>query len=121
MPDTFLKPWDDIYDIKFSPDGKTLASGGKDNTIKLWDVTSGPLKATLEGHTAAVSIAFSLIEVAQNFGQVGENNADVNGDGIVNIVDIILVAVALGEVAGPPAAHQEAFSMLTAAEVEHWL
>ena len=61
------------------------------------------------------------MEVAQNFGQVGKNNADINGDGIVNIVDLILVAVALGEVAGAPGAHVEAFSMLTTEEVEQWL
>ena len=62
-----------------------------------------------------------LIEVAQNFGQVGENDADINGDGVVNIIDLILVAMALGEVAGAPAAHAEASSMLTAAEVTQWL
>ena len=62
-----------------------------------------------------------LVEVAQNFGQVGQNNADVNGDGVVNIVDLILVAVALGEVAGAPAAHAEVFSMLTVEEVTQWL
>ena len=67
-----------------------------------------------------VNIA-DLIEVAQNFGQVGENDADINGDGVVNIIDLILVAMALGEVAGAPAAHAEAFSMLTAQEVEQWL
>lgn len=50
-----------------------------------------------------------LVEVAQNFGQVGENNADINGDGIVNIVDLILVAVALGEGAAAPAARRSAF------------
>ena len=36
-------------------------------------------------------------------------------------MDIILVAVALGEVAGAPATHAQAFSMLTTEEVEQWL
>lgn len=32
------------------------------------------------------------------FGQVGENVADVNGDGIVDIRDLVLVANAFGQV-----------------------
>ena len=45
--------------VAFSPDGLTLASGSSDE-IKLWDVATGELKATLEGHTDRVwSVAFS--------------------------------------------------------------
>ena len=48
------------YAVAFSPDGKTLASGSLDNTIKLWDVTTGRNTATLNGHSGGVtSIAFS--------------------------------------------------------------
>jgi WD40 repeat protein len=38
----------------FSPDGKVIASGGKDKTVKLWDVNTGSEIATLLGHTDAV-------------------------------------------------------------------
>ena len=29
-----------VYSVAFSPDGSTLASGSKDSTIRLWDLTS---------------------------------------------------------------------------------
>ncbi len=33
-----------------------------------------------------------LVKVASNFGETGTNSADVNGDGVVNIQDLVLVA-----------------------------
>ena len=46
--------------MSFSPDGQTLASGGRDDTIHLWDVDTGTLKHTLTGHSDDVyNVAFS--------------------------------------------------------------
>ena len=46
-----------------------------------------------------------LVSVSANFGQTGENIADVNGDGVVNIVDLVKVAGEIRAAAGAPAAH----------------
>ncbi|MEH2200540.1 WD40 repeat domain-containing protein, partial [Nostoc sp.] len=49
-----------VLGVVFSPDGKTLASGGYDNTIKLWDVSTGKAIKTLTGHSSTVrGIVFS--------------------------------------------------------------
>ena len=50
----------DIFSLAFSPDGKILASGSYDNTVKLWDVKTKQEITTLTGHSDDVeSVAFS--------------------------------------------------------------
>jgi len=41
--------------VAFSPDNRWLASGGKDNLIKIWDLTTGNVLRTLNGHTSNVN------------------------------------------------------------------
>ena len=49
-----------VLSVAFSPDGKTLASGSRDNTIGLWEVSSGRLIRSFEGHGSGInSVAFS--------------------------------------------------------------
>jgi len=51
---------EDVKSVAFSPDGKTIASGSSDDTIKLWEVSTGKLIKTLTGHNKYVSsVAFS--------------------------------------------------------------
>jgi WD40 repeat protein len=57
----------EVYSVAFSPDGKTLASGGgylgpelKPGEIMLWDVDTGKLRESLKGHAGGIwSVAFS--------------------------------------------------------------
>ncbi|MBW4446485.1 MAG: CHAT domain-containing protein [Spirirestis rafaelensis WJT71-NPBG6] len=69
-----------VNSVAFSPDGKTLASGSSDKTIKLWDVATGSPKQTLTGHSEWVnSVAFS---------PDGKTLASGSGDKTIKLWDV---------------------------------
>ena len=41
-----------VNSVVWSPDGKQIASGSDDTTIKIWDLQSGDCQSTLSGHSA---------------------------------------------------------------------
>ena len=77
------------------------------------------LKGDVNGD-GTVNIA-DLVLVSSNLGQTGQKAADVNGDGVVDIADLVLVAGALGNSAAAPSLHPQVLEMLTATDVKQWL
>ncbi len=65
--------------VAFSPDGHRLASGGEDQTVKIWDADNGQEIRTLKGHSDGVwSMAFS---------PDGRQLATASNDGTVKVWD----------------------------------
>jgi WD40 repeat protein len=51
---------DIVTAVAFSPDGQFIVSGSHDNTVSMWDATTGTGRHIMHGHTSSVtSIAFS--------------------------------------------------------------
>ena len=87
--------------------------------VKPPGTTPNALEADINGD-GVVNI-LDLVLVASNLGQTGQNAGDVNGDGVVNILDLVKVAGALGNAAAAPSLYPQVLEMLTAADVQQWL
>ena len=65
----------EAFCLSFSPDGRTLASGGKDCLVKLWNLQNGKELRSLKGHRATVS--------SVDFSPDGKQIASAGWDGTV--------------------------------------
>ncbi len=78
--ETLVGHAESVLSVAFSPNGRLLASGSSDNTIHLWDVTTGRSVRLLTGHKSQVfSVAFS---------PNGAMLASASGDHAVKLWDV---------------------------------
>jgi WD40 repeat protein len=40
-----------VWSVAWSPDGTKVASGSEDNTVKIWETSTGTFQSTLRGHS----------------------------------------------------------------------
>ena len=84
------------------------------------DAESAPITADVN-NDGSVNV-LDLVVIASELGNTGTNLAvDVNGDGVVNILDLVLVAGMFDGAAAAPAAQPQVPETLTAVEVQGWL
>jgi len=73
----------DIDCLAFTPDGKTLVSGGADKVVTLWDTVTGKNRQRLEGHISTVT----AIAITPD----GKRMASGSNDGTVIVWDLTIV------------------------------
>ena len=73
---------DSVYCLEF--DARRLVTGSRDRTIKVWDLRTGRLRATLRGHAGSVlCLKFDKIAMARADSSTECNDEDEEGDGFM--------------------------------------
>src|SRR5262249_33067895 len=66
--------------LAFAPDGRRLASGSSDESVRIWDMATGRQQAVLHGHTGWV--------IAAAFTPDGQALASAGSDRVVQLWDL---------------------------------
>lgn len=69
----------EIFTVQFSPDGKSVVSASKDNTVKIWDVNTGRCRLTITGK--------SDFHTSASYSPDGKYLALASRDNFIHIVD----------------------------------
>lgn len=70
----------DVVVVKYSPNGNFIASGSEDNTVKLWDVTTGKVVRTFVSHRGYIT--------ALDFNAAGDMLVTAAKDNSIRIWDV---------------------------------
>jgi WD40 repeat protein len=76
-----------VQGLAFSPDGKTLASGGRDGKVKLWDVATGKNMADFQAHFRDARGARGMV-AGVAFSPDGKTLATCGDDRTVRLWDV---------------------------------
>ncbi len=82
--------------------------------------TEAPLIEADINNDGSVNV-LDLVLIVSNLGQSGQNDADVNGDGVVSTLDLVLAAGMFDGAAAAPSAQRQVPETLTAVNVQGWL
>lgn len=101
--------------ITFHPDGKVIATGDTGGALHFWDMDTGEQLQTFTGHKGGKVTGLTFTSDGQTLASSGWDGTvllwemetilpetpqlteDINGDGIVNIQDLVLITNAFGE------------------------
>ena len=89
--------------------------------IEAAEITEPPPNLPEDVNGDGVVNVLDLLFVALHYGQTLSESVDVNGDGVVNIDDLILVAAAIDASTAAPAVHAHEQSFFTEAQLRSWI